>query len=267
MIEIQIETRIDSERGCGWRKPGGKYLVGGELCRPCGKLPFRLERCPVCNHGIKPSRGWTWIGANALFGSGYCIRGDTGDRITDECNDCVLYDPPEQAALLWIGGKFYTPESFTAETVSLGICRRIAQIPKALILGETLVLLAHRNIEFGLLQECGSAIFAAFIPRAIEYVVHGQETPAELERLVKQGCTLVKVERRHPDGKRAEGARPQSKLAESAHLWPADDARAVDGAGDGGTRAESVPQMPAGTGEGTMVSSESGPAETGGLAV
>ncbi len=265
MNEIHIETRIDSERGCGWRKPGGKYLVGGELCRPCGKLPMPLERCPCCDEGIKPSRGWTWIGAAALIGVGHCSGSFGCETIPPKC---PLFEPPELAGLLWIGEKFYDcPEAFIQETYQHGISRRISQIPHGFRVGETLVLLAHRKVLFGSAREGKPGIFGAFIPRAIEYVVHGQETPAELERLVKQGCTLVKVERRHPDDTRAESARPVTKLAESAHLWPADGARAVDGAGDGGPGAESVPQVPAGPGERTVGPGGPDGAAAGGLAV
>ncbi len=37
------------------------------------------------------------------------------------------------------------------------------------------------------------AIFHAFIPTALEYVVKGTETEKELDRMEKQGITLVKV--------------------------------------------------------------------------
>lgn len=28
-MTIQVEERVDRVRGCGWRKPGGIYLMGG----------------------------------------------------------------------------------------------------------------------------------------------------------------------------------------------------------------------------------------------
>ena len=40
-----------------------------------------------------------------------------------------------------------------------------------------------------------AAIFHAFRPTAVEYIVKGSESPAELDRLEKRGLTLVKVER------------------------------------------------------------------------
>ena len=192
MSEIDIQIRQDHKRGCGWRRPGGKYLVGGEMVAPCGKLPHSLDHCPTCNRGIKPSRGWTWINAKALLLPGHCKL----DPKTI-CATCCLRDPPERAGLLWIGGKFYpTPEAFTSEAAKLGISRRIAQIPKDFKVGETLVLLAHRRVSFSWGEEHPHpGIFAAFIPRAIEYVVKGDESPEQLERVQKQGCTLVRIER------------------------------------------------------------------------
>lgn len=189
-----IQVRRDRVRGCGWRKPGGKYLVGGSLCQPCGKLPKELCRCPVCDAGIKPARGFTWIGARVLFGVGECeLSQGLEDR---HCDFCVLREPPERAGLIWVGGRFYgTPEAFTGEVAELGVSRRISQIPKGFKVGETLVLLAHREITFRWGEDPRPGIFAAFIPQAIEYIVTGRETADELERLEKQGCTLVRVVR------------------------------------------------------------------------
>ncbi len=49
-------------------------------------------------------------------------------------------------------------------------------------------------------------------PSALEYVVRGDEAPEELERLVKQGFTLVRIERVAEGGGEndsgSEGARP-----------------------------------------------------------
>ena len=64
---MNIQTIVnESERGCGFRKKGGLYLVSEGLAAPCGKLPIPLTVCPVCGQGIKPSRGWTWINGKKL---------------------------------------------------------------------------------------------------------------------------------------------------------------------------------------------------------
>lgn len=228
MIEIQV--RHDRERGCGWRKPGGKYLIGGELSAPCGKLPHFLDVCPACGHGIKPMRGWRWIGARALFGVGICEQ-DGDDR---ECVGCVLADPPDRAGLIWIGDTFYaTPGAFVAEAGRLGISRRIACVPKGFQVGETLVLLASRKVPaYGtdgalfrdLPLKYKPGIFAAFIPTALEYVVKGNESQEELERLSGQGFTPVRIERvteeSGGDGERREVARPGSDAPGPPGLRP-----------------------------------------------
>lgn len=230
MSEIEILVRYDHKRGCGWRQPGGKYLIGGKLCAPCGKLPHELTRCPVCNAGIKPMRGWQWVGARAIFDQHYCTL-EEGD-----CDSCPLYDPPARAGLIWIGDTFYTPEEFVAESARLGISRRIAYVPKDFEVGKTLVLLASRKVLFvsmfdkpaagcmGDLVTYKPAIFAAFVPTALEYVVRGSESEEELQRLVKQGFTLVRIERVGKGGggdeSGSEGARPGHGVRGPAAVWP-----------------------------------------------
>src|SRR5579872_5855900 len=103
-----IQTRVDSERGCGWRKPGGLYLVTGDsIGIPDKCLPIPLEKCPTCSGGIKPCRSWTTINAAALL---------EGRRCTSSI--CVMPRDEEIkiAGLLWVGGSFYkTPQDWTNE--------------------------------------------------------------------------------------------------------------------------------------------------------
>lgn len=194
-----IHERTESARGCGYRKPGGIYLIGGRLSAPCGKLPIPLSTCPCCGAGIKPARGFTWVSSAIIeqttCKSQYCTTG------------CVPFDGSvKRFGLLWIGEAFYkTVGDFRAEAALQGISRRISQIPKDLVVGETWILLAHRKAieEAGL--DPGSevpipvvytpAIFSAFIPERIEYVVKGTETEEELLALEKRGLTLVRVNR------------------------------------------------------------------------
>lgn len=72
-MDITIETRHESERGCGFRKSGkdgvGIYLVGDGIFEPCERLPFPLTACPTCGGGIRFGRGWTWISPALLFAS------------------------------------------------------------------------------------------------------------------------------------------------------------------------------------------------------
>ncbi len=177
-----VRTSIENRRGCGYRTPGGLYLMGGYPVQSCHRLPFELSVCTTCGQGVKPARGWTWIDGVKLFSTG-CIGVDqlfqTGDKDTDHknigdvlqrelsgisqahCSDCVVCRPmllvpdkefkgtaPEhfgQSSLIWIGEKFYpTPESFTEEANVLGVSRRISVVPNGFVLGETWVFFAHR---------------------------------------------------------------------------------------------------------------------------
>jgi len=187
-----IQTRVDSKRGCGWRKPRGLYLVSEGLSKPCGKLPLKLDICPCCGNGIKPARGWTWINPSLLVEPDKCkSRG---------CGVCPLGTKPvTEAGLIWIGEAHYkTPEAWMKEVKRLGVSRRIHRIPRGFKLGETWVFVAHRLAILKSFDsnEYLSAIFHAFRPEAIEYVVEGNETDEEIEALEKRGITPVKVERK-----------------------------------------------------------------------
>lgn len=208
---MHIETRFDQKRGCGWRSPGGTYLVAQGVSAPCGMLPIPLTKCPTCSCGIKPSRGWTWLDIKALAAGKAC------SSPASECGYCPLSlaKMGDRQGLLWIGGSFYKrPEDWTNEAVKQGISRRLSAVPRDFELGKTWVLVAHRealtapcpDCAFGPCETCGdtrtvpqAAIFHAFKPTAIEYVVKGDETEEELERLIKRGITPVKVVRTGED--------------------------------------------------------------------
>jgi len=198
MSNINIETRTENKRGCGYRKGGGKYMVSFGIPRGCGKLPIELTRCPCCDAGIKPSRGWTWIDGDAIIGSKECrFHKDPGARI--DCSDCPLSRTVGRVGLLWIGEKFYpTPADWTREALQMGVSRRVSAIPKDFKVGETIVFVAHRkaiqkSLVVGEEPEFIPGIFHVFTPTAIEYVVKGDETDEELERLTDRGFKLIKV--------------------------------------------------------------------------
>ena len=56
---------VEARRGCGYRKVGGLYLVGPKLEAGCGRLPL-VHVCPVCQSGIKQTRGWVWKGVSPV---------------------------------------------------------------------------------------------------------------------------------------------------------------------------------------------------------
>lgn len=208
---VNIQTRHDTRRGCGWRQPGGTYLIAeGISLQPCGLLSIHLTTCPTCSCGIKPSRGWTWLDVKALVkGLGReCASGPS------HCASCPL-SPMNvlggKQGLIWIGGSFYAkPEDWTNEAIKQGVSRRLSAVPTNFKLGETWVLVAHREAITVPCPDCvdvdcetcegtrfvkDPAIFHAFKPSAIEYVVKGDEPQELLERLVKRGITPVTIVR------------------------------------------------------------------------
>lgn len=193
---ITPETRFDQERGCGWRKPGGLYLVAPSLGKPCGKLPMPMEVCPCCGQGVKPARGFTWVDPGKLFERQKCLS-------KDGCLGCSLSMDAlghiamgKQAGLLWIGEKYYpTAQEWIQESATQGISRRLSRIPRGFKVGIHWILVGHRKGIQNLDGSWTPAIFQAFRPKAIEYVVKGDETQEELEALVKRGITPVAVKK------------------------------------------------------------------------
>lgn len=186
-MSYRIEERTERKRGCGFRKPGGLYLVSGGLARPCGKLPIPLETCPTCGGGIKFCRSWTWIrDLPALTARDKC-------NTPAYCLDCPFGGSVKRAGLLWIGAKFYPVREFTREVAQMGVSRRITAIPREFVLGETWVLLAHKQAVPEDDGEGRPGIFHAFKPTAIEYVVKDDDPEEKLERLAERGITLVRV--------------------------------------------------------------------------
>lgn len=210
-MTIQVQERIEDLRGCGWRKPGGIYLVGPPTGQDCCKLPLELTVCPTCGHGIHPARGWTWVEANKLFQSEVegCRAHDRKLWAEVTLRPCPLSNPNKlgKAGLLWVGEAFYkTPADFLDEARRMGLSRRIHSVPKGFRLGETWVLLAHRKaipetvpVRGGLPGAMETVwkpgIFSLFRPTALEYVVKGDETELELEHLAMRGLTPVVVKR------------------------------------------------------------------------
>lgn len=213
---VNVVVVHDQKRGCGWRKAGGLYLRADGAAASCGKLPLPLCKCPTCGAGIKFARSWTWVDAKALGSTAVC------KEQSQSCAVCPLGGVIERAGLLWIGEKFYkTPGDFTSEARDQGISRRLPQVPKDFKVGVTWVLVAHRKTIVRPCDDCSNkepcdncppcaacggagvlytpAIFAAFKPSRIEYVVKEGDTEEKLERLVKRGITPVRIVRVEKD--------------------------------------------------------------------
>lgn len=195
-----MKTVVEGARGCGFRKPGGLYLVAPALSESCPRLPLETHACPTCGGGIHPARGWTWIVPVTLFGleahgtRAHSMRCPLGIPGLDPGHDGV------RAGLLWIGESFYpTPRDFIEEAAAMGVSRRIAKVPKGFVVGETFVFMGHRKgklptrLAIGEESEFRPAIVSVFRPTAIEYVVTGDETDEELAKLQARGIEPVKV--------------------------------------------------------------------------
>jgi len=198
-----IEIRNEAKRGCGYRKPGGLYMVteGVSVAVPC--LPVPLHVCPVCYQGVKATRSFQWIEPGRLLL-------DLVEKNTPACPQCMGLTQvcamastlKGKAGLMWIGDKYYTPESFRKEAAQMGISKRIPNVPKDFKIGEHWVFLGHRKAIVQHVGHVGSqelkdeykpGIFTAFKPTAIEYVVKPDDSVEKLDSLAKRGITLVDV--------------------------------------------------------------------------
>ena len=198
---------------------------------PCDRLPILLDVCPACGGGIKPGLAFTWMSPKSLLEGDHMkedhiLYGADSDamQVLKPCGekDILCFNPPDRAGLMWVGTKFYSPSSFMKEAEEMGASKRIPAIPKGFVVGETWVILAHRQAarkevdqhEFDAKGECkfclatnnvapilGSTkcnrkmpgIFSAFLPERIEKLVDDDTPQEEIEKLQKRGITVIKV--------------------------------------------------------------------------
>lgn len=213
---------VEKRRGCGFRKIGGLYLVSDGAGVGCDRLPIALDVCPVCSHGFKQTRGWTWVDVNGLVGG---VHRDCQDKFP--CPLCMATSEMGKAGLIWIGERFYkTPADFDKESQELGVSRRIKAIPRGFKLGESWVLLAHpKTIRMacsacmakGFTEDMFSAaelceacegkghkwiagIFKVWCPQRIEKILpESARNSDEVAELQEQGITPVFVPDNDPD--------------------------------------------------------------------
>ncbi len=190
---------VEVARGCGYRKVGGLYLVGGGASMQCDRLPYEIVNCPTCGSGIKFSRGFTWLDWFKYAGIHVIDDPYAACTCPNTCPICV----PESGSygLLWIGERYYSPENFVKEVLQMGACRRIAAIPKGLKLGETLILFAHKHVipfkNDKNEDDFKPAIFYVFRPTGLELLIWESEaTPEKIAELEKKHITPIII----PDG-------------------------------------------------------------------
>jgi membrane-associated protease RseP (regulator of RpoE activity) len=203
---------VEAMRGCGYRKVGGIYLCGYGMSIGCDRLPFNLECCPTCGHGLKFSLGWKKVDYKA-----YASKHEPC-HCHDFCPVCFPNDEFKYG-IMWVGAKFYSPATFVEEAQNLGVSKRIGAIPRDFEIGKTWILLAHIDAgekrvemdekEIKKLEDIAGrllvaeektkpikfpAIFYAFKPDRIEKLIKQSDaTPEELEKLKERGITPVVV--------------------------------------------------------------------------
>lgn len=185
-----MELSYEEERGCGYRKPGkdglGIYLMGQGDFETCERLPFPISVCPCCGHGIKFSRGFTWIDPTQLFSAEvepFCdYASSASDIISDNHhnhNNCAICSPwtvGNRAGLMWVGESHYpTPHHFAREAREMGISKKIGAIPRGFEIGQNIIYMAHRkaftdwdNAE----HPVSPGVFMTFKPTHVDLVVN-----------------------------------------------------------------------------------------------
>jgi hypothetical protein len=189
-----IRESREPRRGCGYRKGGGYYLIGGTAWAACGKLPYPLKPCPHCGQGLKFHRGFGWFNPRQFIDPRACAS----QLSTLDCRTCPMGDAmPERAGIMWVGTKFYTPETFISESIKMGLSKRLPTIPRELLkgMGQVRLYLAHPKACVGEDGKPAPGIFSSFVPTRVEYVVKGSESELELGRIESRGVDLVKVVR------------------------------------------------------------------------
>lgn len=220
---------VEPRRGCGYRKVNGLYLMTEGPFSGCHRLPIPLTICPTCGHGVKQSRGWTWVNPEDLFPKPHCVEDGylSPNAYVEHCQFCAMCNPvrfkytierkhdeegkPKEvtvirkAGLLWIGEKFYpTPEHFMREADTMGISRRIHTVPHDFVAGKTWILMAHPKavkIEENGEDRMGPGIIMGFRSDRIEKIITETQAKDEeaMKKLEKRGITPVIVPDNDPD--------------------------------------------------------------------
>ncbi len=172
------------------------YLMCEGPFAPCGRLPFELTVCPCCNHGIKPSRGTTWILPDRLFMN--VVEEDCDSPRCFACPLTHLGSMRNPAILLWIGEKFYkTADVFRSEANRMGVSRRVSGMPIDFEIGKTWVYLAHRK-TIPYTNDAGDmdfkpGVFMVFQPTNVDLVIDDQNTVPNYPRQLQESLGEDKV--------------------------------------------------------------------------
>jgi hypothetical protein len=220
----------ESERGCGYRKAGGVYLVCDGVSYACDGLPVEMVPCGCCEFEVKQARSMQPIS------SGYMAYLMRGHKCKEEagflCPVCfyakdypkmkeVLLDFPEDSPerkeleaeipkvfyLMFVSKEYYTPQSFMEEARLQGVSKRVApnSLPAGFRVGVDWVFLGHGDVPFPKTDESGqvlkteyryaTGIFYAFKPSRLELVLYkGSVTDQQIADYEEAGYTVVLLE-------------------------------------------------------------------------
>lgn len=226
---------VESERGCGWRKMGGVYLVCDGFSLPCDALPLELKPCDCCEFTVRQARSMQPIHAGYLASllKGHkcaedwrcplCFFGEDYQAIkvlTPKERERQGVKLPEVFYLMSVSKDFYSPEGFRAEAETQGVSKRVAanSLPKGFRVGEDWVFLQHGAVPFYPRDEntgqvlldgeprYTTGIFFAFKPQRLE-VLMWKGTPDDvIADYEDAGYSVVLIEKtkenleRHGDG-------------------------------------------------------------------
>lgn len=243
---------VEARRGCGFRKIGGIYIVADGLSEPCERLPLPLLDCPTCGHGIKHSRGFNWITKDYLFAHAKPCAYPPGDSVDpdkshnhEKCPVCrpgllKADEPADRSGLIWIGQQHYSPSQWIAESLSMGVSRRVPAFPRGLVIGKTRVFAAHKhglNMQAKLIEGAPEtakgdatkpAVIHTFVVKRVEVIVTESLLKREvagqekwLTKLLKQGATPVTVP--EDDKDHAPKASKKSKRKEAMDRYAVEE--------------------------------------------
>lgn len=219
------------ERGCGWRKAGGVYLVCDGVSYACDGLPVEMVPCPCCEYEVGQARSMQPIrsGYMAFLMRGHKCKEKDGflcpvcfyAKDYPKAKELIAELPedsderkelekilPKNFYLMFVSKEFYTPESFMEEARLQGVSKRVApnSLPKGFKIGEDWVFLAHGEVPFPKTDKSGqvlkdekrfaTGIFYAFRPQRLEVVLYrGDVTDQQISDYEEAGYTVVLLEK------------------------------------------------------------------------
>lgn len=196
------------------RSTGMYLLLAQRLLPPCGKMPLRLDICPACGHRLNRRRPWTWVSIPSLFlrddvhCSFECSIAPTINALEndDDAELCAFADWWLEAriagghshcgGLVWLPVTRYPlPRSFIEQADELHVSWGLHRLDERLVIGETIVLVAHPDAILNRDGTISAGICCAFVPTDVVYCSSADDDAGRLARIRKR-C----IEIWRPDG-------------------------------------------------------------------